>query len=103
MLAAAAQPAIVFQHGIEQDLRAGGAVFNARPLGFIVRNAAAARHEDHGRRRHARDIDRIVGGAGDDVTVRVPRGFNGDADAIDQVRRKVQTDGTSCPAFVIDP
>ena len=57
------EPPVIFQHRIEQDLRACGALLKARPLRFIVRNAAAARHEDHRRRRHAGDIDRIVAGA----------------------------------------
>src|SRR6185436_405613 len=36
-------------------------------LDLVVADAVAARHEHHGRRRHARDIGGIVAGARDDV------------------------------------
>jgi hypothetical protein len=57
------QPPVVFQNRVEQDLRAGGAFLEARRFRLVVRDAAEARHKDHGRRRYPGDIGSIVAGA----------------------------------------
>ena len=58
---------VVVEHRLQQHLRALGALLLGGELRLVVADAAAARHEDHRGRRDARDIGRVVAGAGDDV------------------------------------
>jgi uncharacterized protein YecT (DUF1311 family) len=67
LTAALAEPPIIFQHRIEQDLCASATMLLAGPLRFIVRNAAAAWHKNHRRRCDAGDIDGVMSGARNDV------------------------------------
>src|SRR5262249_30609657 len=98
---ALAEAAGKFQHRIEPDLRARGALLLTPPLRFVVRNATAAWHKDHGGRRHAGNVDGVMTGARDDVPMRKAGGFDGDAYAIDQVWRKVHRWRSPDPAFAM--
>src|ERR1700704_235608 len=60
-------------HRLQQDLAARADIGLGRVLDLVVADAVLARHEDHGRRRHARDIAGVVSRAAHDVHVGVPR------------------------------
>ena len=55
------------EHGLEQHLGAGGAVFPGRVFDFVVTDAVLARDEDHAGRGDPGDIDGVMAGAGNDV------------------------------------
>ena len=79
---------VVFQHGVEQHLRPGGAFLEGGRFRLVVADAAEARHEDHGGRRDARDIGGVVAGAGHDVARREAGLVGGVPHASDQFRRE---------------
>src|ERR1700704_2507506 len=60
-------------HRLQQYLAARADIGLGRVLDLVVADAVLARHEDHGRRRHARDIAGVVSRAAHDVHVGVPR------------------------------
>src|SRR5262249_62359251 len=55
-----AQLGIEGQRGLEQHLRAGGAVLQGGALGLVVAQAVFARHEDHGGRGALWEEDRTA-------------------------------------------
>src|SRR5262249_13521914 len=54
---------VIRQHRLQQHLRALGALLGRGKFRLVMADAVPARHEDHGGRRHAGNIWRVVGGA----------------------------------------
>lgn len=57
------------EHGVEEDVAAGGEVLGPRVLDLVVADAPFAGDEDHGGGRDAREEDGVVAGAADDVAM----------------------------------
>src|SRR6266550_3090389 len=74
-----------FDHRLQEDLAARPDVRLGGVLDLVVADAVLARHEDHRRRRHARDVAGVVAGAAHDVHVGVARLFGAAPHRFDQL------------------
>ena len=68
------------EHSVEQHVTAGGEVVGLGVFDLVVADAADTGHEDHRGRGDARQIDRVVPGAADDVLMPVGLCLGGIAD-----------------------
>src|SRR6516225_1613020 len=74
-----------FEDRVQQHVAAGGQVRGLGVLDLVVADPADTRHEDHGTRRDARHIDRVVPGAADDVLMRIALRRCGITHGLDEV------------------
>src|ERR1700730_12560847 len=86
-----------FDHRLQQDLAARANIALGRVLDLVVADAVLARHEDHGGRRHARDIAGVMARAAHDVHVRIARLLRPAPQRLQQLR------GEGRRRYVTDP
>ena len=60
------------QHGIQQNLCAGGCISLSNRFSLVMAETACARNKDHGSRYDLRDIHSVVAGTTDNFACRKP-------------------------------